>query len=180
MQQHKNLSSLDKYETTIYDLAQKDVLKGKLKNRDDQTEVKKTKDYKGMMSEHEFARRDANAKHMNDIEAIDNTVTDLENQEANESAYGTGQLMKKDEKHIRNQTFNLKDVSHQLIRNRREVSKKFLLSGNQEAFRRVPLPNLKRQLNSRSPSPSDFQSAYNDANKLPHIDLSDNARRGSV
>ena len=42
------------------------------------------------------------------------------------------------------------------------------------------MPNLKRQLNSRSPSPSDFNSAYNDANKLPHIDLSDNSRRHSV
>jgi len=36
------------------------------------------------------------------------------------------------------------------------------------------MPNLKRQLNSRSPSPGD---AYTDANKLPNIDLSDNSRR---
>jgi len=58
------------------------------------------------------------------------------------------------------------------------VSKKFLLSGNQEAFKKVPMPNLKRQLNSRSPSPGG--DAYTDANKLPNIDLSDNSRRHST
>jgi hypothetical protein len=78
MQQHHNLSNLDKYETTVYDLAQKDVLKGKL-NRNEKSEIKRSKDYKGMMNENEFKRRDANAKHMNDIEAIDNEVTGLEN-----------------------------------------------------------------------------------------------------
>lgn len=41
------------------------------------------------------------------------------------------------------------------------------------------MPNLKRQLNSRSPSPSDL-NAYNDANKLPNIDLSDISRRHST
>lgn len=50
------LSSLDKYETNLYDLAQKDVLKGKV--RSVKAEVKGSKDYKGMMSDHELKRKD--------------------------------------------------------------------------------------------------------------------------
>jgi len=38
---------------------------------------------------------------MNDIEAIDNEVTGLENESANEYSYGAGQLMRRDEKKIK-------------------------------------------------------------------------------
>jgi hypothetical protein len=57
MQEHHVLSSLDKYETNIYDLAQKDVLKGKLRSTT-REKAKNTKDYKGMMNEHEHIRKD--------------------------------------------------------------------------------------------------------------------------
>ena len=90
MQDHHVLSSLDKYETNLYDLAQKDVLKGKFKTNVKESQVKGSKNYKDMMSDHELKRKGQNAKHMNDIEAIDNEVTGLENETANESAYGAG------------------------------------------------------------------------------------------
>ena len=62
-----------------------------------------------------------------------------------------------------------------------------MLSGNKDAFRRVPMPNLKRQLNSRSPTPNatgfDFNSVYSNAmtaeGRLPEIDAN-GMRRNSI
>ena len=98
--QQSHLSSLDKYETNLYDLAQKDVLSKFGKKNERESQMRMTKDYKSMMSEQEHTRIKQNDKHMRDIEALDNEVTGLENETANDSAYGAGQLMRKDERKI--------------------------------------------------------------------------------
>lgn len=98
--QQSHLSSLDKYETNLYDLAQKDVLSKFGMKNERESQMRMTKDYKSMMSEQEHNRIKQNDKHMRDIEALDNEVTGLENETANDSAYGAGQLMRKDERKI--------------------------------------------------------------------------------
>ena len=92
---HSMLSSLDKYETNMYALASKKVSNNGRFAKSPREE-RPNKDYKSMMSDHEHRRKNSNSKNMNAIEKLDNSITGIENDEANEISYGTGQLMRKD------------------------------------------------------------------------------------
>ena len=133
------------------------------------------------MSEKEVIRRDKNVALMTHIDAITQQWTGLENDMNNEQNYGNGQILAEDQPAIRNQQYNIAEMSTKLIRNRRDQSKQFLLSGNKDAFMSVPITS-KAKYNSaiRTTKHSTNQTIFNSRSSSTNFVPAVNAYKGDL